>query len=345
MLTKLTVRRFKRFEDVSFELSRTVVLVGPNNQGKTTALQAIALWDLGRRKWLERGKVPAKRPGININRRDFVTVPMTSAADLWFRKQVRRGGKRNVAGKPTTQNLRIEVLAEGVTKNEPWIAGFEFDYSNDEILICRALRKPGYDDAPVNAAEWMDIPAEILRDVRVTYLPPMSGLESEEFLKQQGEIDVRIGQGQTARVLRNLCHLARQRSAEAWESVASSIDRLFGVRLREPVVENARLSVGYVEDGTEYDIASAGRGLQQTLLLLAHQHANPGTVLLLDEPDAHLEILRQRQIFDVLTESGKRKDVQIVAASHSEVMLNEAAERGTVVAFVGKPHPLAARSQ
>jgi hypothetical protein len=34
----------------------------------------------------------------------------------------------------------------------------------------------------------------------------------------------------------------------------------------------------------------------------------------------------------------RENDNQIIAASHSEVLLNEAAERDVVVAFVGKPH-------
>ncbi len=90
--------------------------------------------------------------------------------------------------------------------------------------------------------------------------------------------------------------------------------------------------------GTELDISSSGRGQQQTLLLLAHMTANPGAVLLLDEPDAHLEILRQRQIYQILTETAAETRSQIVAASHSEVLLNEAADRDIVIAFVGKPH-------
>jgi len=61
-------------------------------------------------------------------------------------------------------------------------------------------------------------------------------------------------------------------------------------------------------------------------------------VLLLDEPDAHLEVLRQRQIYDVLTRTAAETGSQIIAASHSEVILNEAADRDTVVAFIGKPH-------
>ena len=67
-------------------------------------------------------------------------------------------------------------------------------------------------------------------------------------------------------------------------------------------------------------------------------YANPGSVLLLDEPDAHLEILRQRQIYRLLTDVARASASQIIAASHSEVLLNEAADRDLVVAFVGPPH-------
>ena len=65
---------------------------------------------------------------------------------------------------------------------------------------------------------------------------------------------------------------------------------------------------------------------------------NPKSVLLMDEPDAHLEILRQRQIYQMLTDTARENGNQIIAASHSEVILNEAADRDMVIAFVGKPH-------
>jgi hypothetical protein len=91
-------------------------------------------------------------------------------------------------------------------------------------------------------------------------------------------------------------------------------------------------------DSLQLDLSSSGRGLQQTLLLLTHLYANPGTVLLLDEPDAHLEVLRQRQTYQLLTEVAEQRGSQIIAASHSEVVLNEAADRDIVIAFVGTPH-------
>jgi hypothetical protein len=79
-------------------------------------------------------------------------------------------------------------------------------------------------------------------------------------------------------------------------------------------------------------------GFAANALLLAHLYANPGAVLLLDEPDAHLEILRQRETYNLLIEVAGRQGSQIIAASHSEVVLNEAADRDLVIAFVGQPH-------
>ena len=39
MLIKLTIRNFKRFENVEIELGNPVVFIGPNNSGKTSAIQ------------------------------------------------------------------------------------------------------------------------------------------------------------------------------------------------------------------------------------------------------------------------------------------------------------------
>ena len=44
MLTKLTIKNFQRFDEAEVDLGKSVVLIGPNNSGKTTVLQALALW-------------------------------------------------------------------------------------------------------------------------------------------------------------------------------------------------------------------------------------------------------------------------------------------------------------
>ena len=177
----------------------------------------------------------------------------------------------------------------------------------------------------------------------------MSGLAEREHRKEPGEISVLIGEGQTAQVLRNLCwQLYSRDDKKAWIDLVERINSLFHITLQNPVyvTERAELSLTYRErSGVELDLSSSGRGCQQVLLLLSYMLANPGAVLLLDEPDAHLEILRQRDVYNLLTEIAAANGSQIIAASHSEVVLQEAAERDVVIAFVGKPHRIDTRSR
>ena len=178
--------------------------------------------------------------------------------------------------------------------------------------------------------------------MRVAFLPPMSGLAATETRLDEGAVNVRVGEGRTAEVLRNLCFRVSTEHPERWRTVVETIEGLFGARLNEPryVRERGEVAMDYAEDDVRLDLSSSGRGLQQTLLILAYLHANPGAVVLLDEPDAHLEILRQREIYRLLTDTASRCGSQIIAASHSEVILNEAAGKHLAIAFVGKPHPI-----
>jgi energy-coupling factor transporter ATP-binding protein EcfA2 len=340
MLTKLTVRNFKRFGSVEIELGNPVVFIGPNNSGKTTALQALAFWDIGLKRWNEKRKgktSPEKRPGVTINRRDLIAVPVPDAKLLWRELSVR--DVKIIAGRQQTKHVFIDVIVEGITADKAWKCGLEFYYANEESFYCRPLRL-SEDKNP----DRMPIP-EQAENVQLAFLPPMSGLAANETRLDPGAINVRVGEGRTAEVLRNLCHRIYNSQEERWQELIDHIKNLFGSELYVPqyITERGEIVMAYNENGTKLDLSSSGRGLQQTLLLLAYIYAHRGAVLLLDEPDAHLEILRQRQIYQLLTDVARENGNQIIAASHSEVLLNEAADRDVVVAFVGKPHRISDR--
>ncbi len=345
MITGLRLRNLKRFEQAEIPLDSPVVFVGPNNAGKTTALQALALWHLGVETWTaKRGaKSTAKeRTGAVINRRDLVQLPVPDIAMLWKDQHLRRTPKGTTKA---TENVLIEIEVRGVSNGRSWASAMEFDYSNQEFLYCRPVKSESGDD------QRLAIPPEAL-DVNVAYLPPMSGLESNERRIDEGAIQVSLGQGKTADVLRNLCfqvweaHHEKENQGE-WGTLVEQMKRMFGVHLAEPeyVAARGEITMSYAEVAREgkkkeaLDLSAAGRGLQQTLLLLAFLRWRPKSVLLIDEPDAHLEILRQSQTYRELCESATRLGSQLIVATHSEVVLNEAAE-DTVVAFVGDPHPV-----
>lgn len=334
MLTKIRIKNFKRIRDAEFELGSTVVFVGPNNSGKTTALQALTLWYLGLQTWVSEkgsGSRARKRTGVTLNRRDLLALPVPDTKLLWRDMHVRRGSKD-----PDGQSVLFEIEVSGVLAEQVWSLPLEFDYANPESFFCRPIGE--IDDGVVQLL------VKVAESLNLAFLGPMSGLASVEAKIEPGRIDVLIGEGQTAQILRNLCYMVYEKEpgpGGPWASIRAEMKQLFGVDLEVPVHDRARgeLSLSYRnERNVSLDISSSGRGLQQTLLLLAFLNAKPGSVLLLDEPDAHLEVLRQRQIYNLIKQTADSTSGQVVCASHSEIVLTEAAGRDTVIAFLGSPH-------
>ncbi len=360
MLTRLRIAHFKCFTEMVIPLDSPVVLVGKNGAGKTAALQALALWELGVRTFHARraaqrehgaaaagAEIPAGRAlGVALRRRDLTQIPLPGASHLWHRTEVR-------AGRPgpdrRVQPLRIELVVDGQRGAEPWSCGLELDYGSDDTLMCRPLRLPGFAAAKVKGARFQAVSAPAAA-VRVAYLPPMSGVSVSEPKWELGRVNVLLGEGQTAQVIRNLClHLHTQKPDRGlFQRLCQRMQELFGVRLQNPefIAERGEIVMKYREpDGTRLDLSAAGKGMLQTMLLLCHLYMNPGAVLLLDEPDAHLEPLRQRQILRTVLAAAAEQDSQVIAASHSEIVMSELSGRGSVVlldAAAGTAQTLAA---
>jgi energy-coupling factor transporter ATP-binding protein EcfA2 len=211
-----------------------------------------------------------------------------------------------------------------------------FRNQGDELVYCSP--------APELVSQ-LDVIAHAAR-VKVDLLDPMSGLETEEPLLQPGRIDVLLGQGQTAQVLRNLCLMVERQSSQDWARIASLMKRLFHVELSAPR-ETSRGSVElqYRQPGVKemLDVSSAGRGFHQMLLIFAHLYAHKGSVLLVDEPDAHLEILRQKQVYVLLRDIAADNGSQVVMVTHSEVILDEAVDSNLTLLMDGQADDLARR--
>lgn len=298
MIQKVVLRRFKRFQDTEVPLGDHVVFAGPNNQGKTTVLQAIAAWSVAFEKWRAENRLSPRKgayPKAHLTRQDFSAVPLRRFDLLWHQSK-------------TKGPVEIELYTDA------WALTMRFEWDNKETATVR----PKADAA---------LTPEVLRaiDLRPVYVAPMSGLLRDEPVHDDDMQRELIGQGKPGDILRNLLYSAH-RNQPQWEKLQKSIRKLFGYELAPPRKVGAYIDAGYSErvGGVRLDVASAGSGFLQVLMLLAFLYTREGSVLLVDEPDAHLHMILQGVIYGELERIAAAQRSQLIVATHSEVVIGRA---------------------
>ncbi|MGK2915960.1 MAG: AAA family ATPase [Porticoccaceae bacterium] len=329
LLHYLEIENFKRFGDKQrIELDHPAVLIGPNNCGKTSVIQAIALWSQAVKTWFDVRKDSSarERTSTGLNRLAIVSVPVQRTRYFWNNTTVRTGNK----------DVPLVITVAVWWKNELIPLSMRFRNQGDELVYCTP------DDAALNNMELIEYAASL----NVELLYPMSGLETEEAILQPGRIGVLLGQGQTAQVLRNLCLMVAQDSPADWKRIAQLMHRLFDVELSTPQeTSRGAIELRYRQPNVkeELDVSMSGRGFQQMLLIFAYLYSHKRSVLLVDEPDAHLEILRQKQVYVLLRDIATENDSQVVLVTHSEVILDEALDNNLTLLLDGQADDLAAK--
>lgn len=322
MIHTVRIHGFKRLEgEVEFRLPGHVVLAGPNNTGKTTVLQAIASWSLALRRWRELNDFNPRQGYAHapIARQAFTTVPLRSFDLLWANRSYRRDS-------PVEIELR---------HTDGWAVTMELTADSTEQIYVR----PRADADP-----------ETLRTLnhRAVFIPPMTGIGIEEPVFQTPKIEQLLGLGRPGEVMRNLL-LEASHDGIAWDAIQGSIEKLFDYRLRPPDPSGAHIMANYTSADSSaghpiLDIASAGSGFQQVLMLLAFLNTRPGAVFLLDEPDAHLHVILQDVIYNELRTVAARQRSQLIIATHSEVVIN-AVEPRELYVMLNEPRRVADSSE
>lgn len=297
MIDKVKITNFKRFEEVKFDLQgRHVILAGPNNTGKTTVLQAIAAWGFGLNRWKELNDFNQRHGWSKapITRQQFMPVSVRTFDLLWKDRKYE-------------DRFEVHVTITGQT------VGMEFSADSTEQIYVRPTAQTS---------------RSTLETVKLdtVFVPAMTGLSVEETIYTQKKLEQYLGRNRPGEVLRNLLVVAYNRQT-AWPRLVDSIRELFQVELLPPDDSGADIVAEFQPVGSRvrYDIASGGSGFQQVLMLLTFLNTRKESVLLLDEPDAHLHVFLQEAIFERLRLAAAESASQIIAATHSEVIIDSVA--------------------
>lgn len=343
LITNIRVVRFKGFDDQNFDLGRDcVLLAGPNNSGKTTVLQAIATWNLARMRWLQdRGNKGLKKR-LELLLQELTSIPLREMNLLWLNRHTSQKSRGEKAFRPAPVYIQV-FYSRG--KNITESLTIEFYYANKQLMYVRPVVSP---DQPDYISELPEFAVDEKFDV--VHVPPFSGIGTQEPKHGEGYQNKLVGEGKPGEIVRNLLLRIWEESnqnvqQEPWKEFSKTVEELFRCRLLPPEYSNQQpfIVAEYIPEalrpdgrmGPRLDIANAGSGFHQVLLLLAFLFARPSSVLLLDEPDAHLHVLLQRTIFERLKQVAFNRRCQLIVATHAEVLLEGSAPE-EILSFVGR---------
>ncbi|KAB7598018.1 ATP-dependent nuclease [Verminephrobacter eiseniae] len=323
MITKLTLRNFKSVGEQVYEFTAFDLLVGRNNSGKSTVLQAMAIWQFCVDEFHRSRRTGST--GIQVVLPNFTALPVPEFILLWKDRTDRNYPVDETSGKRKQEFILIEILLEwqdsaGKTQH----FGVELRYHSPQTMYA------------IPAGGWANFreceKAGTLP--RIAYVPPFSGLEPTEKRLDVPPMRQQVGKGQPGSVLRNLllqvstASPAKPKSKKGqvtalsdWEELAAIVRRWFSVEISQPRYDSTKdvfIAVEYSRDGKDYDIISGGSGFHQTLTLLAFLFGYQPTTILLDEPDAHLHVNLQREILDYFKRKSQEHGIQFLIATHAE---------------------------
>ncbi len=310
MITRLTLSNFKSIGKQIYDFTQFDLLVGRNNSGKSTVLQALAIWQFCIDEFRRSKRTGSK--GIQIVLPNFTALPVPEFSLLWKDKTDRHWPLVGDRKKQEYILIGIRVEWRRAT-GEMDSFGVELRYHSPQTIYAI----PGGGWAKFRECEKQgDLPV-------IAYVPPFSGLEPTEKALDISPIHQQVGKGQPGSVLRNLLlRVCRSPNHEKdWRELAEVVKRWFSVKIHEPQYDSAKdvyITVEYRQNDKNYDIIAGGSGFHQALTLLAFLYGYQPTTILLDEPDAHLHVNLQREILDYFKQMSIERNTQFLIATHAE---------------------------
>lgn len=347
MISKVTLRRFKRFNDeTTFDVrpEGLTFVAGGNNCGKSTLLQALAVWEYARTVVeVSRGSnallAGPSRQGMGVSASEFSALALPDLKHLWS------GLRPGASGGGYNLKVRCDWALPGAAPGGRHLE-FGFALANDRLFIrTQASNLAAGDTMP-----------------HMAYLPSFAGIEPREERLPHAARARWIGKGLAGAVLRNLLYdlwdanlhardairgprgryarkaLADLKKKDAWERLVGVLEEVFrcGLSVREyNELFHSAIQLGVWEGqlrgkqfrkkpgSTDKDLMAEGSGFLQWLSVYALALNDKVDVLLLDEPDAHLHPALQGHLIHKLSQIARENRKQVLLATHSTTILTE----------------------
>ena len=354
MITELRSQNFKSWEDTGrLQFAPLTGLFGANSSGKTSILQILLLLKQTAEQpsdWNEPLYFGDEESLVNLGSFDDIIHRPTNDLDL----EIFVSWK--LPDRLTVQNQEVDTLSFLLRVSMGNLEAFRYVVRGG-LFEVNSVTQPshvGY-GYKVDTPTWGDSAKSLFRcyGIRSTLsdVPDVfSGLEEafENLFSQilylgplreyprprytwEGDHPKGIGQEGEKAISALLSGRIRRLSID--EQILSWLQRLELINSYDvlPVSDTSRdyeFLVKQYKGGPEVRLTDVGFGVSQVLpVLILCYYAPEGSILILEQPEAHLHPKVQTELADVLIDTVKNRNVQIILESHSEYLLSRLQRR------------------
>ena len=313
-ISAVRIRNFKRIADTRIELGPITYLVGGNNSGKSSVLQAIHTAVSCAQASVERGQQVIAEASLRYS-------PVAEFSLLGHGAQYSNRG----------DGLRGSVLFEGVPVDSEVASEFRVEMykarNHNNVGVDRSGTAPGFGQVISDPKKLFSV-----------YVPGLAGVPHREEMSGYAAVFRKAASGDANLVFRNIIRLLSERDQlRALEELLESVLKTpvsFVVRYdpdRDLYVD-VRLATGEaVATKNHLPVDLWGTGILQITQIFAYVLLFKPALLLVDEPDSHLHPSRQKALGVALEKIATDAKCKVVVSTHSRHLITGASDAVKVV--------------
>ena len=303
MIKQVKLERFKSIESATLDLERINVLVGANNAGKSSVLQALQFAT----SVAQTAKLFAQNSklwkngiwGTSVYPDQLIYSPVKDPYALAMGGILKEDEHKSIFVSFTEDSGEQATATFRKGKNKNIVAHFEGETVGKHLS---SLEKPF-----------------------CMYVPGLAGIPFEEEMRAVGIVRKSAAKGDSNTVFRNVIYLLHQ-DPYKWQTFLSDLQEFFPEILFEIITNpeidgfiNVKFKLG--NDDPLLPIDLAGTGVLQAIQIAAYVNYFQPSLLLLDEPDSHLHPDNQRILAALLVSLSDRTDTTIIISTHSRHLM------------------------
>ena len=312
MLTKVRISNFKRIKEAELEIGPVTYIVGGNNSGKSSAIQAIHT------------AVTAAQVGRERRQQVIPTSSLRYSPAAEFESI---GHGRLLENKADGLRAVVEFMSQ--TDNPTEDSRYRV-----EIYRGRNFDSIGVDREPKQGrlADRIQDPGKLFS----IYTPGLSGIPLREEYMSYASVFQRAAGGEANLVFRNILRLIDE--CNKLQELEVAVSDLIGERITFTIKADekqdfhiqVKATIG-THDNNAVPVELWGTGLLQVTQLYSYVILFEPSVFLVDEPDAHLHPSRQKLLAAAFEDISESYKCQIIATTHSEHLISARPENTKLI--------------